>query len=68
MDPTASLKELQGIVVSAKVPSRVDRERANELIDALRVWVRCDGYDPPWYEYPEAAHVVRSGGYYLVGR
>jgi hypothetical protein len=66
MDPDATLRMLQDILAEAPY-SRDAREEGNELLDTLRRWIWDGGFEPRWDVCPEAGHVVRSGGFFLVG-
>jgi hypothetical protein len=66
MDPDTCLRELQDLLTFVPY-DRDAREEANEHIDNLRRWLFVGGFEPVWDQCPEAGHVVRSGGFFLVG-
>jgi hypothetical protein len=66
MDPDVALRSLQALLL--KTPySRPARQAANDILDAIREWLFVGGFEPLWESCPEAGHVVRSGGFFLVG-
>ena len=66
MDPDVMLKAIQDLLPFVPF-SREAREEANDSLDDLRRWLFNGGFEPLWGACPEADHVVRSGGYFLVG-
>jgi N6-adenosine-specific RNA methylase IME4 len=66
MDPDTCLRELQDLLTYVPY-DRAAREEANERVDSLRRWLFDGGFEPAWDRCPEAGHVVRSGGFFLVG-
>jgi len=51
MDPNANLREQERIIRNGEA---VGNQRLRELRIALRVWLQHGGFEPDWFQAPEA--------------